>query len=329
MHDRDQGNFQVFNDLVQMIFALMDTGDPVSARQEVCRLLQQAFGAEEVNLSFLEAPQDDASAGAIRRDGPDLIIRLQKENRVFGQCLIRGPQQLFSGAQLDLLAIVLSNLFDCVNKYSRISKQIYDLNTYITISNNIQKNLNLSEQLQWVIDQCMKAVNASAASVLLLTQDEQSLDFFAVEGEKSNVLSRFTMPADKGIAGFVLQEQKPVIINDCRSSPYFYDQVDNDTGFTTRNMIAAPLIADQQIIGVIEVLNKNDGLDFVKSDADLVLNIANEVSFAVRNARIFEYVVTTYCKILQGQSNCQGCKRPLSSWTPCPLCTFNYINANS
>jgi transcriptional regulator with GAF, ATPase, and Fis domain len=100
----------------------------------------------------------------------------------------------------------------------------------------------------------------------------------------------------------VLQEQKPVIINDCKSSPYFYDQVDNSTGFITRNMIATPLIADRQLIGVIEVLNKNDGLDFVKSDADLVLNISNEVSFAVRNARIFEYVVTTYCKILQGGS---------------------------
>jgi GAF domain-containing protein len=93
--------------------------------------------------------------------------------------------------------------------------------------------------------------------------------------------------------------------------------VDSSTGFTTRNMIAAPLNADRQIVGVIEVLNKNGGLDFTRNDADLLLNIANEVSFAVRNARIFEYVVTTYCKILQGQSNCHGCKRPLQNWTPC------------
>jgi signal transduction protein with GAF and PtsI domain len=174
----------------------------------------------------------------------------------------------------------------------------------------------------------MKTVSASAASVLLLTQDEQNLDFFAVEGEKSNMLSRFIMSADKGIAGFVLKEQKPVIINDCKSSPYFYGQVDSSTGFTTRNMIAAPLNADRQIVGVIEVLNKNGGLDFTRNDADLLLNIANEVSFAVRNARIFEYVVTTYCKIMQGQSNCNGCRRPLSNWTPCPLCTYKYVGAN-
>jgi GAF domain-containing protein len=125
------------------------------------------------------------------------------------------------------------------------------------------------------------------------------------------------MPADKGIAGHVLQAQKSEIINGCKSNPYFYDQVDKDTGFSTRNMIAAPLIAGDQVIGVIEVINKNNGLEFSKHDADLVQNIANEVSFAVRNARIFEYVVSTYCKILQGQSNCHGCKRPLRNWTPC------------
>jgi GAF domain-containing protein len=316
MNNLGPNDIDIFNNLVQTILGFMDLEDLSAIQESACRLLKQAFDADEIGLSLLDSPQAGATA-AISREGSTLIINLQKDERLLGQCLIKEPRQMFPDAELELLAIVLSNLFDFVIKYARINKQLYGLNTYLTISTNIQNNLNLNEQLQWVIYLVMDAVNASAASVLLLTQDEQQLEFFAVEGEQSEALSKFLMPADKGIAGFVLQEQKPVIINDCKGSPYFYDQVDNSTGFTTRNMIAAPLIADQQVVGVIEVLNKNDGLDFNKSDADLVLNIANEVSFAVRNARIFEYVVSTYCKILQGQSNCHGCKRPLRNWTPC------------
>jgi GAF domain-containing protein len=319
-----QNSTQIFNGLVQKVFGLIDTGDLASVQSDACGLLRQAFDAVEVSLSPAAALQEGARSSVVHEDA-DLLLSLKKDQQLFGRCLVRAPKVLFTDAQLELLATVLSNLFDCVSKYSKISKQVNELNTYLTVSANIQKNLNLNEQLQWVINRCIETVSAAAASVLLLTQDEQNLDFFAVEGEKSNVLSRLIMPAGKGIAGFVLQEQKPVIINDCKSSPYFYGQVDSSTGFTTRNMIAAPLNADRQLIGVIEVLNKNGGQDFTKSDADLVLHIANEVSFAVRNARIFEYVVSTYCKILQGQSNCDGCKRPLSNWTPCPLCDYKYI----
>jgi GAF domain-containing protein len=323
MNNPAQNNDQTFNELVQKLFGLIDMGDLSTVQSDAAGLLQQAFDTAEVYLTLTEALQEGAR-GVIHRD-TDLILSLKKDQQLFGKYLIREPKRLFPDAQLELLAIVLSNLFDCASKYSKINRRVYDLNTYLTISANIQNNLNLNEQLQWVIDRCMGAVSASAASVLLLTQDEQNLEFFAVEGEKRSMLSRFVMPADKGIAGNVIKEQQPLIINDCRSSPYFYDQVDSSTGFITRNMIAAPLTADLQVIGVIEVLNKKGGLDFTRGDADLVLNISNEVSLAVRNARIFEYVVSTYCKILQGQSNCEGCRRPLSNWTPCPLCTYKYL----
>jgi hypothetical protein len=86
----------------------------------------------------------------IRKDA-DLMLSFKKEQQLFGLCLVREPRTLFQDAQMELLSIVLSNLFDCANKYSSINKQVNDLNTYLTISANIQQNLNLSEQLQWVI----------------------------------------------------------------------------------------------------------------------------------------------------------------------------------
>ena len=66
-----------------------------------------------------------------------------------------------------------------------------------------------------------------------------------------------------------------------------------------------------------EVINKMDGEAFTEDELMLLLSIADEIAFAIRNARIFEYVVDGYCLQRQGLATCRGCKRPLGSWTPC------------
>jgi len=67
----------------------------------------------------------------------------------------------------------------------------------------------------------------------------------------------------------------------------------------------------------MEVVNKSDGGPFTDEERLLLDSIAEEIAFAIRNARIFEYVVNSYCKQRQGETSCKGCRRPLRSWTPC------------
>ncbi len=126
-----------------------------------------------------------------------------------------------------------------------------------------------------------------------------------------------TVPANRGIAGYVLQTQQAEVINDVQHDSRFYQNIDTGSGFRTRNMIAIPLIAGEERIGVLEVINKV-GMGFFSKEECLLLNsLAEEIAFAIRNVKLFEYVVDSYCKQRQGQASCAGCKRPLGSWTPC------------
>jgi len=126
-----------------------------------------------------------------------------------------------------------------------------------------------------------------------------------------------TFPANQGIAGFILEAQQSEIVNDVHNDPRFYGKIDLESGFMMRNMTAIPLVAGEEKIGVLEVLNKTKGASFTEDEHYLLLMIAEEIAFAIRNAKVFEYVVNTYCKQRQGQASCKGCKRPLGSWTPC------------
>ena len=83
------------------------------------------------------------------------------------------------------------------------------------------------------------------------------------------------------------------------------------------NLIAVPLAAGEEKIGVLEVLNKVDGGSFTEEERLMLVSIAEEIAFAIRNAKLFEYIANTYCKQRQGQTSCRGCERPLGSWTPC------------
>ena len=163
----------------------------------------------------------------------------------------------------------------------------------------------------------MEAVSAEAASILLLDDEEKNFCFYQVEGPAEPVLHDTTFPANRGIAGAVLQTQQSEVVNVVHSDPRFYERIDSESGFQTRNMIAIPLTASEKPVGVLQVLNKTSEESFTEEEHLLLLSVAEEIAFAVRNAIVFEYVVNSYCKQRQGQASCKGCERPLGIWTPC------------
>ena len=201
--------------------------------------------------------------------------------------------------------------------HQEVERQARYLNTYLTVSSMVAQCLDPHELLEAVLNIIMETVSAEEASVLLLDEDQVNFRFYNVEGPAKQCLMTVTFPADKGIAGSVLQTQKSEVINDVQNDPRFYGKFDSQYDLKTRNMIAIPLTAGEEKIGVMEVINKSGGELFSDEERLLLDSIAEEIAFAIRNAKIFEYVVNSYCKQRQGETSCKGCKRPLKSWTPC------------
>jgi hypothetical protein len=196
-------------------------------------------------------------------------------------------------------------------------KQIRNLNIYMNVSSMIAQALDLRDILEGVLYFCMEALSAEAASVLLLDYEKKNFRFYSAEGPTKPVLLTASFPADQGLAGAVLQKQQAEVINDVQNDPRFYGKFDADSGFQTRNMIVIPLTAGGENIGVLEILNKAGDEPFYQEELLMLHSIAEEIAFAIRNAKMFEVVVKSYCKQRQGQNSCKGCKRPLGSWTPC------------
>jgi len=219
------------------------------------------------------------------------------------------------GKVLSLLSHALDNLLDRAD----VEKRNRYLNAYMSVSSMIAQPLDLHELLETTLHCCKKVVAAEAASILLLDEEKAKFQFYIVRGPSKPLLEAATFAADRGIAGAILQKQHSEVINEVQADPRFFDKFDCESGFVTRNMIAIPLTAGEEKIGVLEVINKAGAEPFNEEERLLLQSIAAEIAFAIRNARIFDFVATLYCQQRQGRASCEGCKRPLGSWTPCTV----------
>ncbi len=217
------------------------------------------------------------------------------------------------GHFLTVLASVISN----ITTQQEDKKQLEFLNTYMSISSLLAQEIDLHDMLEATLYCCMDMFSAEAASILLLDEQKEYFTFYQVEGSAKQALMTAKLPAGQGIAGAVLQSGESELINNLAEDPRFHKGMDEKSKFTSRNMMAIPLIAGEEQVGVLEILNKLEGEKFSEEEHLAVKILAEEIAFAIRNAKIFDYVVTSYCKQRQGLNTCKGCKRPLGTWTPC------------
>jgi GAF domain-containing protein len=285
--------------------------ETASSVEEWCReQLGQPAGQADLPTPTVAAP-------------PDLDDLVLHRLLVDGECvgfLGLTPQEgpsLASPQPSERLLSLLANTVGHLAERERSQKMISHLETYLSVSSMLCQALDLHELLETTLYCCMEAVSAEAASVLLLDDAKKSFRFYLAEGDAAPVLVDMRFPADQGLAGSVLSTQQSEVINDVRGDPRFLGDIDSKSGFQTRSMIVIPLVAGEEKVGVLEILNKSDGGPFSEDEHQLLVSVAEEVAFAIRNAKIFEYVVNSYCKQRQGQASCKGCQRPLGSWTPC------------
>jgi signal transduction histidine kinase len=106
------------------------------------------------------------------------------------------------------------------------------------------------------------------------------------------------MPADKGIAGWVFTHCQPDTVHNVRSNGRFYSAIDESLGYHTSSLVAVPMIAKGQRIGVLEVLNKKSGKRFDENDHNILYALAGQAAIAVVNARLYQEVRDEKDKII-------------------------------
>jgi signal transduction histidine kinase len=167
-------------------------------------------------------------------------------------------------------------------------ERIRRLQRIIEVSRVLNSTLDLEPLLQNIIQVAMELTNTEAASILLLDKKTGELHFEAATGVKGEEVKSIPVPAEGSIAGWVVREGKPLVINDVHSDSRFYRRVDDVTKFDTRSILGVPMKVKDKIIGVLEALNRLGDVPFTEEDVDTLTTLAAQAAVAIENARLFQ-----------------------------------------
>jgi GAF domain-containing protein len=139
-----------------------------------------------------------------------------------------------------------------------------------------------SDALLDSIVQVARAIfGARAASILMHDEPTGELVFAAVAGEGEATMLGRRFPSSTGIAGWVLSSRQPLVIEDVTQDPRFASDLAQRTGYLPKGLMAAPLLGDEGVLGVLEVLDRPQRTKFSLIEIDLLGLFAHQAAIAL------------------------------------------------
>ena len=137
-----------------------------------------------------------------------------------------------------------------------------------------------SALLRSVVEAARAIFGARAATIFLLDEETDELVFEAIAGVGTELVGR-RVPADTGLAGFVLASRQPLVLEDIQNDPRFARDVAENTGYMPQGLMAVPLLYDEKALGVLEVLDRPQNASFSLSELELLALFANQAAIAL------------------------------------------------
>ena len=245
------------------------------------------------DLSLDHRPRPDLVKGLKCRIRDVLCVPIRSRDGVVGAIELlnkRGPQP-FDFEDLQLLqpiAAFTAVALDNVRLYEEFQRRITELNTLTGVGMALTARLNLEELLNTIVYLATSVLRAEASSLLLTTAAGDALEFVVALGAKSKEVKQLRVPLGEGVAGWVAEHGEPLLVPDVTKEPRFTGRIADEVRFPVTSILCVPLKVQDEVVGVIELLNPVDGGPFAEHDSDLLTTLANQAAIAIKNARLLE-----------------------------------------
>ena len=156
----------------------------------------------------------------------------------------------------------------------------------VKIGQAVAAEKNIDVLIRTIAEETKTALNADRCTVFLY--DKELNELYSKVATGLDDVKELRIPADKGLAGHVVQTGETINIKDAYKDKRFNKAVDKKTGYKTKTILCMPIKNfNQEIIGVFQVLNKFDET-FTIDDEDLLVAIASSAGISLENAQLFE-----------------------------------------
>lgn len=212
-----------------------------------------------------------------------------------------------SGADLVFLRQLAAQISICIDNcrlYEKgererkaLNRTLNNLSLLYSIGQAMTYISDLKSLLEYIMNQAIKISNAEKGSIMLYDDDTGELSIRILTGMtdsayqeriNNNEIPCQRFRAGEGVAGQVFQTGKPVFFNDAREAIEFLDP---ESSFVD-SIACIPMTVYGEVLGVINLTNKQDPFGFTDEDIELLKAVADQAAIAVNKAQLWDMAFT-------------------------------------
>ncbi|MCZ8344242.1 MAG: SpoIIE family protein phosphatase [Leptospira sp.] len=223
-----------------------------------------------------------------------ICVPLFVEEKLIGtlEVINKTEGRVFEPSDLEFLislSEVAATAIQNANTKDKLDKRILELSLLYEFEKLLVSEKSLPELGKWILNRILEYLEAKSGTIYLFNELEKELYILAAKGIPEDAYSQIRVPLGSGVAGWVAKERENLLIHNLDFDPR-YNKL-SPYKFESKSLISAPLIFQDELLGVISINNKVSGYAFNHADLDLLANIANRLSTIIKNAKLFHMVV--------------------------------------
>lgn len=229
-------------------------------------------------IVFIKSGHEQRVLEAVAMGAHDYVIKDEAGNYL--QLVLLVIEQVF---QQEQLRTEKQHALEMLDQHKR------DLTLLTWVAEELTVMFDSQQVIERLLQGVTETIGAVGASVWLLeSEPEEALVCQAVfhHGFKRKLVN-LKVPSGRGVVGWVAQNKQSAIVPSAADDPRFSPEIDSQIGFTTKDILAVPLCVRDEVIGVLEVVNKEEG-SFEAQDCALIETLAASAAITIDNARLIE-----------------------------------------
>ncbi|HNB53291.1 MAG TPA: GAF domain-containing protein, partial [Anaerolineales bacterium] len=154
--------------------------------------------------------------------------------------------------------------------------------------------------LQSIVEAAAHIFKAAGSAIALITDDGQELEFRVSYNVIGRGVTGMRFPINRGIAGYVAITGQALAVSSVEQDARFNRTLAEEIGYIPSSILAVPLMCGENLIGVIEILDKLNGETFNLKDIELLALFARQAASAIEQAQNLEQVQSALISGLKG-----------------------------
>jgi len=220
-------------------------------------------------------------------------------------CFTEEDQKLILSLSNEIVMVIENAML-----FNEIERKVTELDNLLKATEAIASTLQLDPLLDTIMELGMKVMDAEGCSVLLIDEKEKKLQFAAASGAKKEEIKKLSLDIGEGVAGWVVQNDQPLLIDDVSKDARFSKRVDEILRQETKSLICIPLKVKERIIGVMEVINKRGDRAFSERDMALFKPLSAQAAVAIERAKLYQDLEDMYISTVRSLAAAIDAKDP-------------------